>query len=92
MKHTDGPWEVVYMGDKPFIKLPNGVVFSVNPAMIPRDYDEANARLIAAAPEMVAALEAAADAFRFIAGQNTPWEPHPALLQIEAVLAKAKGE
>jgi hypothetical protein len=81
-KHTKGPW----------VHRKEGVCYSIDAhdkvgrAVVARTsglhYDnESNARLIAAAPDMLAVLERLADVFG--------WAPeHPAI----AIIAKARGE
>lgn len=65
----------VMMGD------PNGYVCDCPPSK----YQEANARLIAAAPDLLEALEVIAADSRWISGE-------PTLLQARAAIAKAKGD
>ncbi len=63
MEHTKGPWHVEpdLTGGKPSVRTNSGSVIAtmtttdVNP--VTRAHDEANARLIAAAPELLEALE-----------------------------------
>lgn len=57
LKHTPGPWEsgikyIPYEYDFCYVRIPNGTTISISPAL----ENEANARLIAAAPEMLDAL------------------------------------
>lgn len=73
-KHTPGPWAVKKVGERAFYvrmfigsaHLPSSATgfadFAVQPYQFP-DKAEANARLIAAAPEMLAALKLALDDF-----------------------------
>jgi hypothetical protein len=57
MKHTPGPWKA----DRHFesVVSDNGtfICFTVKPGMYPEPHVEANARLIAAAPELLKNLE-----------------------------------
>ena len=59
-KHTPGPWRIVgEMGDSPFISgtMPDGVPDHICQIIeTPDAEDYANARLIAAAPDLLAAL------------------------------------
>lgn len=66
-KHTPGPWKVVHTVDHPFeknnqvafIQMPN-ICLDVCAVEIPeytREEHEANARLIAAAPELVGGID-----------------------------------
>ena len=64
MKHTPGPWFLSpdEHEDEPFngawnITVPNRTIASVAPYDFADDTNEANARLIAAAPEMLEALK-----------------------------------
>lgn len=58
MKHTPGPWTaVIYRGtyDQPLITAKDGWIGRLN--SFPERQHEANAKLIAAAPEMLKALQ-----------------------------------
>jgi len=87
--HTPGPWYCKpTAGDHDFLIYPEG---PGNAIAIVRDFDEANARLIAAAPELLAACEVAQDALMAAL-------PHadrirdilfPALREAQAAIAKA---
>jgi hypothetical protein len=92
-KHTPGPWRVGDAGTTVF-GPPTG-----NPAPRTIGYitrhategatDRANARLMAAAPDILAALE---DVETFIT--DGTWDPHDAsmqLAQVRAAIAKAEG-
>jgi hypothetical protein len=61
-KHTDGPWRVLIEGNHCFIEDANGdTVARVShpfPFTTTDDERDANARLIAAAPDLLEALEA----------------------------------
>jgi hypothetical protein len=94
-KHTPGPWPIKVTGDRKRIRVGVGLVDG------PRGYDvaevysddcdgeeaEANAHLIAAAPDLLDALCVAAD---YLNGNG--WEGDPRMVPIEAAIAKAKGE
>lgn len=63
MSFSNGPWTVEYAGDgSPYIEAPDGSVCNVGPycgdrhGWVPEEQDIYNARLIAAAPDMVAML------------------------------------
>ena len=68
-KHYPGPWEAHKMNDpiNPAYAILGGIGGAVTLATIPRwaesyaEHSEANARLIAAAPELLAALKEIAD-------------------------------
>ena len=93
MKHTPGPWRAVIGGDQPQV-LYRGIICLVEHSQrritvvsdgptetVPETEWEANARLIAAAPEMYEALRALID--KGITGKD--WK------QARAVLAKVEG-
>lgn len=75
--HTPGPWSVggitdtnggdwtVVTGRFVVASVHNGVDFSPAAVGIPTSRQRANARLIAAAPELLAALEAMRDQFQY---------------------------
>ena len=75
-EHTPGPWKVVGLS----VISDSGII--CNPPSGPIDELEANARLIAAAPDMLEALEMSV---RYLEG----W---PAQDWAIAAIAKAKGE
>lgn len=93
--HTPGPWEVVAHQE-------NGVVVAVrdggtvrtvalcadSSTWIPDDQARINASLIAAAPDLLAALEDAVSLISYISGRKY----QPALDAAAAVIRKAKGE
>ena len=91
-KHTPGPWSVQdgdrvfgYSTGKPYSHcLHEGIGYKTE--------REANARLIAAAPELLAALENAANVLAGIATGDlkTIGKDSPALAQARAAIAKAK--
>ena len=108
-KHTPGPWSTVRgAGDSEtpaYVQDRNGMLLAycdvLSDPNLPESVGEANARLIAAAPEMLEALEMVAAAFEGpLPPGNHPegsWldtmphmdEPAAAVL---AAIAKAKGE
>jgi hypothetical protein len=90
--HTPGPWSVVFVIDGAFqiardVEGDEIVIASRNE--IPRLHDEfaANARLIAAAPDLLAALRDVLD------GLDTYWAAnnHETVAAAEAAIAKAEG-
>ena len=95
-EHTPGPWRVGDAGTTIF-GPPNG---NPSPIMVAQRVRRANARLIAAAPELLAALEGCRGYFEWMAAQQTEhltsgaaYAPDAAWLQpIRAAIAKAKGE
>lgn len=91
-EYTKGPWELA--GDLNVMNL-DVVYGSGRIAMMDCENEElsdaeltANARLIAAAPELLEALELARDHLEVC---NYEGEEDEALAQINAVIAKAKG-
>ena len=91
-QHTPGPWEVA--DDTPDIikHEPDGIthiascdVACFSPGFIPIEEMDANARLIAAAPELLAALEHLTHRYLF---NNS--EEDAAVKQARAAIAKAK--
>lgn len=99
MTHTPGPWKASF-GDLIRVfatELPGVTVCGVH--KIGRQVGEytpeaevqckANARLIAAAPDMLAALKLAEEHLPFIADDNP--EASHALVQVRAAVAKAEG-
>lgn len=84
-QHTPSPWTV---SGKQVKSIDHGKWHTVATANNPKFTDEANAsnaRLIAAAPELLAALEGLLNA---LPSATT----HPAIKAARAVIAKAKGE
>lgn len=101
-KHTPGPWSAVsYVNGKIALEDDQGLgtialVDTVHTIKDPRE-QEANARLIASAPELLEALELAAQALQscyevdsYPANGGT--EQDKALATARAAIAKAKGE
>lgn len=86
-KHTPGPWTVGTMND-PRTDLSRGQ-YNVFP--LPEDCEvNANARLIAAAPMLLEALEAARDDLR---RRHVGWDTSQPLAEmVNAAIAHAKGE
>lgn len=100
MKHTPGPWEVVrsWRGElEPFdAKNDHHLLSSESP--LPLEEREANAHLIAAAPELLEALEALMAAYESYARdqeyEGNRWQPEydENYQQAKKAVAKAKGE
>ena len=76
---TDGPWS----SDSEFISSPDGFIAQLVERDTPRE-TEANARLIASAPELLAALEL----IYSNAGESPEWIRS----RIGPVIQKAKGQ
>lgn len=88
-KHTPGPWKVRENGGlmQSVEAKRDWLVFKCGRDFMAREELEANARLIAAAPELLEALElliAETDPLRLNSGE--PW------CRVRAVIAKARGE
>lgn len=89
-KHTPGPWQndcgLVYGREPKNMSSPSFDIFDASEW--PGDVDEAqaNARLIAAAPELLEALELAESIVAAMLGGGRE------LVQIRAAIAKARGE
>jgi hypothetical protein len=93
-KHTQGPWfaegsRIVSEGNRNLTIARVGVAAD-------GDYSKDNAKLVAAAPDMLEALEYCKSWFEkysptaeLISGK---YAPHPMLICIDAAIAKAKGE
>ena len=94
-KHTPGPWEVDESNPNLVARLVDGVyeyVCEVAPSSFSTrecsdEQEEADARLIAAAPELLAALRVARADIRRCFGDTVE-----SLRLIEAAIAKATGE
>jgi hypothetical protein len=80
-KYTPGPWKI----SMPHIKPENALGYMLTMS----DYPEAlaDARLIAAAPEMLAALKSAV---HYLDGFKGPFNHE--LLNLKAIIAKAEGK
>ena len=95
MNHTPGPWNLSKSGDGKSITIGEGQsswgtrVGEVYRDDIDSDEADANARLIAAAPEM---LEALIDAYKIIRRHENPDLPGSAELRsIKALIERATG-
>lgn len=95
-KHTPGPWGLCSIQGKNDLMVGAGCDLSDIVADIRRHHKEyyLNAALIAAAPELLAALENAANVLAGIATGDlkTIGKDSPALGQARAAIAKARGE
>jgi cytochrome b len=95
MKYTPGPWEAIQddEGDWMVRGVPLFWIAQAIREAQPDTTGEANARLMAAAPEL---LEAAEAALRYLKTQmqHTPTDPHFALVvqALRAALAKGGSE
>lgn len=91
MSHTPGPWRierVATLKSEWSIDDEYGEPIAITMPRLDEDQEDANARLIAAAPDLLAALEMLADhAPSVFAG----FRPADAYEQARAAIAKAKG-
>jgi len=102
--HTPGPWRVSHgkaCGGGEYL---NVIVPPIGPAMPPRakffempygntatETDLANANLIAAAPDMLEALEGILNSFHESVKTTASLDEFPALKAVQAAINKAKG-
>ncbi len=87
--HTPGPWVVERADDAYCIANVGNLVIMPCGGKVKHDNAEANARLIAAAPELLAALESAQMALMGYTHQNAV--TLAALFKANAAIAKARG-
>jgi len=85
-KHTPGPWRIIGR----WLVVPEHGVSIADTYHADRDTEEcsANAALIAAAPELLAALKEMREANK---GHGYFGPAHPAVQQMEAAIAKAEA-
>lgn len=93
MSHTPGPWEIRDSNMRT-IEAPGGSICTPSGHCLkgrPDEELEANARLIAAAPDLLEACKQVLDAQ--VANDQSQWEHllDEALERIEAAVAKAEG-
>ena len=91
-KFTPGPWKVERYGENSVIRAADQCVGEVyrsefEPQTLPTKY---NAALIAAAPDLYAALSQLDDAF--ISATNWAGDPPQEIVNARAALRKARGE
>lgn len=97
-KHTPGPWKVsenismkgfthLAITTNPIYKSKDWFICSITPQHLKREADEANARLIAAAPELLRALKNIANDIYYAEFGNTPEYE-----QAQQAIAKAEGK
>lgn len=99
-KHTPGPWTVgridnsiqLYVLDGAEHEDPcDGIIAAVDMSAADRNLPDANARLIAAAPELLGALRFALAVLNALDG-NTAQERAAATLRGQLAITKAEGE
>lgn len=90
--HTPGPW-ASHLVDETIVVIPRRPlpqhISTLGHSEVADDEDYANARLIAAAPELLAALEIADKFCGSLTSDECPDSVH---IPIRAAIAKAKGE
>ncbi len=89
-KHTPGPWH--YDG---LVQIVEAARPHMRVAFLPSDHDEyasskPNGRLIAAAPDLLAALAAVLKWYGGAADDDSEWSP--CMLQARTAIAKAEGK
>ena len=94
-KHTPGPWNAIAGKLGFFINRVNQQSIAVTciDSWQTEEEHEANARLIAAAPELLAALQAFVEQATKVSGFPQAYEPYVgALVVARAAIARAAGE
>lgn len=95
-KHTAGPWEAdCFLGTTVYTKAGGRRIARCQSATVPRKTDIANARLIAAAPNMLIALEEVDRVINRDGVQSIQeWDKRLRAVSItlRKIIAKAKGE
>jgi hypothetical protein len=92
-QHTPGPWQISADGQRVLDSDGEGVLATVYGAACADQDGAANARLIAAAPDLLAALQNAANVLAALAtGQLKSVRPDsPALAKARVAISKAEG-
>ena len=92
-KHTPGPWRVVDSWNDHMVEGQNGeeIIWQDGPHNTPT-INEANARLIAAAPDLLEALEDLILLAQAVMHENGGYMVDDELSDARAAIAKAKGE
>lgn len=90
-KHTPGEWRTSYTRDGKAILINKGRVAEVYSDDIDEDEAEANARLIAAAPDLLGALEAVKFILRITPEINKQKAFINLISDIDTAIAKARG-
>ena len=97
-KHTPGPWQTIEVGEfttKLVVADSQGVsvltVVDEEGTKFGAVYSEADADLIAAAPEMLEALRKAVVLLAGVCVHSPEWEPHKTYYAVSAAIAKATG-
>lgn len=95
--HTPGPWEAVTGGLDALVRCPDGRTFNIGDAIYHGQESKANANLIAAAPDLLGALEdmvKATDNWNAAVQDIIGRQPHTGidLENARVAIAKARGE
>lgn len=95
-KHTPGPWVINHSGlqeptgDYDHIHAESNRALQAICKVVRRHDSKANAKLIAAAPDLLEALEALLDWGRDWTSPNDPHSPHELLVNACTAIAKAR--
>lgn len=96
-KHTPGPWAVDddnrpgMEWNRHIVSGDNAICFMAHSDGKDPEQDEANARLIAAAPELLEELRDAVETIKAMSGKDLSCDPHEDVSAFEAAIAKATG-
>lgn len=96
-QHTPGPWKTERVEDNPeFVEIlgfDDSIVCCFDRSQQLGNEDEANARLIATAPELLGALEILLGSVEYCRNAPAPFRPTDKIIKnARAALAKAKGQ
>ncbi len=92
-KHTPGPWKRAHHGHYNQIQIYTKNIYHPLAVVQNQEDMQANARLIAAAPDMLEALAAMVDMFeRHIEGRSGPDDASNRWDMARAAIAKAEGK
>ncbi len=91
--HTPGPWNYLYdgRGDHTIVDAYGRVLAVTWGVPIDRGTEEANARLIASAPELLEALEDVESKIMDYEARRINWRPEDFLMRVRAAISKARG-
>jgi hypothetical protein len=90
VSHTPGPWEFDYEAGE--VSAPNGTVV-LYPTMLPDEAEEvANGHLVAAAPDLLEALERVKTKFDEMTGNKSSFFSVADYKAVVSALKKAKGQ
>jgi hypothetical protein len=97
MTHTPGPWRISKDKSNKHIKIIDNDLYrelaNTSGNWFDDDTEQSNARLIAAAPELLEALEMLVNYFVGIGLEDDEdGDPNPEIVKARSAIAKAKGE